>query len=146
MKLKLILAGACFALCCLFVPAASVSAEELTEQTGHITDPEFAGMVEESMGSIIETMSTAYTINWTIKKKSRKYTGYFKKLNGSYIDLGVELSKTGRAGILDIDGNVRYLEGKSIYHSFAITEDDYYAVFIQNTSSSSMTASGYFVK
>lgn len=146
MKLKLLLAGACFALCCLFIPAATVSAEEMVEKTGHILEPEFAGLVEISMGSIIETRSTAYTIDWTVKKNVRKTTGYFKKSADTSINLGVDLSKSGKAGILDINGNVRYVEGKSIYYSFAITKSNYYAVFVQNPNSSSITASGYYVK
>ncbi len=146
MKGKLFLAGVCFVLCGLFGPGFQSNAEELVEHTAHITDPEFEGILQEMVGSIIETRSTAYTIDWKVPSGRTYTTAYFEKKKGTSIGLGVELSRTGMAGIMDMDGNVRYVSGKSIYHTFDISKSYYYCVIVPNKTTTTITAKGYFVK
>lgn len=146
MKGKLFIASVCLVLCGLLTPAFQSSAEELVEQTGHITDPEFGGVIEEMMGSIIETRSTAYTIDWSVPGGRNYTTAFFEKKKDTSIGIGIELSKSGKAGIMDMDGNVRYVSGKSLYHTFDITKSYYYCVIVINPNDSKITAKGYFRK
>lgn len=146
MNKKLLFLGLCVVLCGLLVPAEKASAQELVEHTGHITDPEFAGVLEEMVSNLYETMSTAYTVDWSVSKNKRCTTGYFKKESGSCVNIGIHLSGYGWAGIIDMDGKARYVDGTELYHSFDITKTYYYSVFVQNKSSSKITAKGYFVR
>ena len=146
MKGKLFFAGVCFVLCGLFASEFQSEAEELVEQTAHITDPEFEGVLEEMVGSIIETRSTAYVIDWSVPAGRIYTTAYFEKKKGTSIGIGIELSKTGKEGIMDMDGNVRYVSGKSLYHTFDITKSYYYCIIVPNQSTSTITAKGYYRK
>lgn len=147
MKRKLLFLSLYMILCGLLVPTTKVSAQELIEHTGHITDPEFSGVLEEMVSNLYETMSTMYTLNWSIPKNERYTTGYFKKQANTSVGIGVDLSGYGWVGIIDMDGNARYVAGTTnIAHSFAITKTYYYSVFIQNKSSGKITASGYYIK
>ena len=149
MKRKLLFATICAMLCFLGVPAISASAdepEELEEHTAYLTDDEFKYVIEESMEEVYSIMSEKYSMSWTIKKNRRKTTAFFVKYADSTISIGVELSMSGKAGIIGTDGVVRYVEGTSLYKSFAITKSQTYAVFIQNDHNTSMTSSGYYYR
>lgn len=146
MKGKMLLAGICLVLCGLLVPHQTASAEELEEHTAYLTDDEFRYVIEESMEDIYNIMSDSYSMSWTIKKNRRRTTAFFVKYANSTISIGVELSMSGKAGIIGNDGIIRYVEGTSLYKSFAITTSQTYAVFIQNDHSTSMTSSGYYYR
>lgn len=147
MKKKLLFWGICFILCGMLIPSAKVSAQELEEHTAHITDPELSGLLEEMVGSLYETMSTAYTINWTVKKGKYGTTAYFKKTAGSSVGISIDLSGYGYAGVMDMDGNARYVAGtKGLVHNFAISKTYYYCFFVKNQSTGSITAKGHYIK
>ena len=139
MKKGLFLATMCFLLCGLWIPTASVSAK------GQEESEEFDNIVQESVKNLV-IASTRTNINWTVKKNSRNTTLYFVMDSGSAIGIGMNLSKTGWAGIMGIDGSVRYVEGTSITHTFNITKKQSYLVFVQNNSNSSLTATGFYIK
>lgn len=147
MKRKLLFLGLCFILCGMLTPATKVSAQELEEHTAHITDPEFAGLLEEMVGNLYQTMSTAYSVNWTVKKNQYSTTGYFKKTAGSSVGIGIDLSGYGWAGIIDMDGNARYVSGtKGLVHNFAISKTYYYCFFVRNQTTGSITAKGHYIR
>lgn len=149
MKRKLLLASICLVLCGLWGPNMSVLAEEteeLEEKTAYLTDTEFKYIIEESVEDLYNIMSSSYSMNWTIKKKTRKVTSFFTKYSGSTISIGVELSNTGKAGIIGADGVMRYVEGTSLYKSFSISQTQLYLVFVQNDNNSSITSTGYYYK
>ena len=147
MKRKLLFLGFCMILCGLLVPTTKVSAQELEEYTGHITDPEFSGVLEEMVSNLYQTMSTAYTVDWSIPKNQKFTTGYFKMTEGTSLGTTVKLSGYGWVGIIDMDGNARYVAGSgNIGHSFAISKTYYYSYFIYNKSGAKITAKGHYTR
>lgn len=146
MKLKLLLTSICFLLMGVLAPSVSSSAEELQEYTVQLSDEEFQKVIEESASELFNTRFTAYQMNWTIKKNTRRTTSMFYKPSGSSIDIGVDLSIWGKAGIIGFDGVARYVQGCEIYKTFAINTSQYYCVYIQNDNTVNMTSSGYYYK
>lgn len=147
MKKKLLFLGLCFVLCGMLAPTVKVSAQELEEYTGHITDPEFEEVLQEMVGNLYETMSTAYKVDWTVSKNSMGTTAYFKKSSGTSIAITLDLSGYGWAGIIDMDGKTRYVAGTTnLDHNFSITKTYYYSVFVLNKSGAKITAKGYYIK
>lgn len=147
MKKKLLFLGFCMILCGLLVPTTKVSAQELVEYTGHITDPEFSGVLEHMVSNLYETMATAYTINWSVPKNERYTTAYFKMQSGSVVNMGLNLSGYAWVGIIDMDGKARYVAGSGyIGHTFAISKTYYYSFFVQNKSNGKITAKGHYSK
>lgn len=147
MKGKLLFLGFCMVLCGLLVPTTKVSAEELVEHTGHITDPEFSGVLDEMVSNLYQTMSTAYTIDWSIPKNKRYTTAYFKMQDGTSVGVTMKLSGYAWTGIVDMDGNARYVAGSgNIGHSFAISKTHYYSFFVYNKSGAAITAKGHYTK
>lgn len=146
MKMKLLIAGICIALCGVLVPFAEVSAEESEIKTAHITDEEFKDILEEQISNLVSARSTSYSLDWKVPAKTRYVTGYFEKSKGSSIQIAVTLSKSARAGIINFDGTITYAEGTSITKSFKINKTGSYCVFIQNTNSTAITSKGYYAK
>lgn len=146
MKTKVIITSICFLLLGLCIPKVTVSAEELQEYTEYLTEDEFRGIIEEAASQIFNNRSTVYNINWTIKKNTRRTTSMFYMSSGSVINVGVDLSITGKAGIIGADAVARYVQGTSLYKSFDISKSQVYCVYIQNDNSVNMTASGCYIK
>ena len=147
MKGKLLFLGFCMIFCGLLVPSTKVSAEELVEYTGHITDPEFSGVLEEMIDNLYQTMATSYTIDWSIPKNERYTTAYFKKEEGTSVGVVMNLSGYGWVGIIDMDGKARYVAGTTrLAHSFKITKTNYYSFFVYNKSGAKITAKGNYTK
>lgn len=146
MKKNMMFLGLCLVLFGILAPVAKVSAQELEEHTGHISDPEFSGILEQMVGNLYETMATKYTINWSVPKGRIYTSSYFKQQSGDSVAIGMELSGYGYSGIIDMDGNVRYVSGTSLYHSFSITKLQYYSFFVQNKTTSKITAKGFYTK
>ncbi len=138
MKVKLLIAGICMVLCGMLVPFAEVSAEESEIKTAQLTDEEFRDILEVQISSLVSTRATSYSLDWKVPAKTRYVTGYFEKSKDSTVQIVVNLSKSGRAGILRFNGTAYYSEGKSISTSFKIPATDSYCVFIQNTNSESI--------
>lgn len=146
MKFKLLLTSICFLLMGVLAPSVSSSAEELQEYTVQLSDEEFHKVIEESASEIFNTRYNSYAMNWTIKKNTRRTTSMFYMSSGTSIEIGVELSIWGKAGIIGFDGVARYVQGCSIYKSFDINTSQYYCVYIQNDNTVNMTSSGYYFK
>ncbi len=119
-------------------------AQGMKEYTAHISDPAFAGIIEESMGNIIEDRANSRSLNVTVASARRYTTIYFNVSKGSSIQISATLSKSGNVGIIDIDGYIRYVTGTRINHSFAISQTNAYCVFVQNLNSVSITATGSY--
>ena len=146
MKKNLLFLSLCILLCGIVIPNVKASAEEMVEHTAHITDPEFAGVLQEMVSSTFMTMSTKYTINWSVRAKAITGSGYFWKDPGSEVAIGIKLSGYGYGGIMDLDGTIRYVDGTSLAHVFKISKGDCYCVIVQNKTDSKITAKGYFAK
>lgn len=146
MKTKLLLAAICVTLCGMIMPGASASAQELEEQTAYITDAGFGDVTEQMISTGITPYTTRVPLNWTVPKKTMYTTNYFKKSKGSSITVDLTLSASAKVGIMRTDGLITYVTGKSVYHTFKIDEDSYYAVIVQNDNDSSITASGNYYK
>ncbi len=119
-------------------------AQGMKECSAHISDPEFVGIIEESMGNIVEDRANSRTLNVTVAAARRQTTAYFSVSSGSSIQINATLSKSGNVGIIDADGYVRYVTGTRINHSFSISKSNAYCVFVQNLNSVSITATGSY--
>ncbi|MCM1157906.1 MAG: hypothetical protein NC300_06715 [Bacteroidales bacterium] len=146
MKMKLLLAAICVTLCGVIMPGASASAQELEEQTAYVTDAGFRDVEKQTISTGITPYTTRVPINWTVPKKTMYTTNYFKKSKGSSITVSLTLSASAKVGVLRTDGKLVYVTGKSVYHTFELEEDSYYAVVVQNDNDSSITASGNYYK
>lgn len=144
MKKVYLLMAFCLMLTGVFLMDAKVEAQEMQEYTAHISDPEFQGIIEESMSNIINERATLKTINWKVPAGRRYTTAYIGVSAGKYISINIQLSKSAKAGIIDADGYVRYVTGSLIQHSFAINTTNSYCVFVQNTNDEKITASGSY--
>lgn len=142
-KVKMMLCF-CAMLLGLGVFGLQANAQGMKECTAHISDPEFSGIIEESMGNIVENRANSRTFNMTVASARRHTTTYFSVSSGGYIQIRATLSKSGNVGIIDADGYVRYVTGTSINHSFAISQSNAYCVFVQNLNSVSITATGSY--
>ncbi len=146
MKRNVLFFGLCILLCGVLAPNVKASAEEMVEHTAHITDPEFAGVLQEMVSNTFMTMSTRYTINWSIRAKAMVGSSYFWQDPGDEIAIGIKLSGYGYGGIMDLDGNIRYVDGTSLAYAFKIYEADCYCVIVDNKTDSKITAKGYFAR
>lgn len=146
MKRNLLFLGLCILLCGIVIPDVKASAEEMVEHTAHITDPEFAGVLQEMVSNTFMTMSTKYTINWSVRAKAIVGSSYFWQNPGDVIAIGIKLSGYGYGGIMDLDGTIRYVDGTSLGHAFKIHEGNSYCVIVQNKTDSKITAKGYFAR
>lgn len=144
MKNRLLFLGLCMVLCGVIAPNVKASAQEMEEHTAHITDPEFAGALQEMVENTYTTMSTMYNIDWKVSANSIKITDYFKRKVGSQVAVGMKLSGNGYVGIMSMDGVIRYVEGTTVSHAFKITEYNYYCFIVQNKTKSKITAKGHY--
>lgn len=119
-------------------------AQELQEYTAHISDPEFQAIVEESMGEIINTRASSRSFSTKVIAGARYTSAYFQVSSGKYITVIATLSLSGKVGIINSTGTIRYVQGTNINHAFKINTTDYYCVFIQNLNSTAITAAGSY--
>ena len=146
MKKSLLFFGLCILLCGVLAPNVEASAEEMVEHTANITDPEFAGVLQEMVSNTFMTMSTKYTIDWSVRAKAIKGSGYFSLDSGDEVAIGIKLSGYGYAGIMDFDGHIRYVDGTSLAHVFKIYKKNCYCVIVQNKTDSKITAKGHYAR
>lgn len=146
MKAKLLLAGICMMLCGIVMPSVTVSAQEMEERTGYITDEEFRGILEEEISNLISARASAYPVNWEVPGKTRYATPYFYQEEGSKVIVNVELSKSCMVGLLGFSGVVRYVEGETVSHTFKDIEKGYYKFFVHNKNKGSVTVKGYYYR
>ncbi len=124
--------------------STEVCAQELQEYTAHISDPEFRAIVEASMGEIISTRASSRSFDTKVVAGARYTSAYFQVSSGKHISVAATLSLSGRVGIINSTGTVRYVQGTNINHVFNINTTDYYCVFIQNLNSTAITAKGSY--
>lgn len=90
------------------------------------------GIVEE-IGEIDNVSRSSKSFDWSVKSGVRKISTEFSAKKGNNITLMVELTpdnKTVRAGIIEPDGNKRYIEGKgSLYRKFTLSKTGKYKVW-----------------
>lgn len=89
-------------------------------------------------------------INWGIASGSSVRTSYFYKGKGSTITIMVSVtptSNTVKAGIIEPDGNRRYVNssGGLVSYTFTVNKSGDHAVYIQNAGSSKVTVTGVYV-
>jgi len=116
----------------------------LTEYTGSID------MLDDSIEIIQATESplsrSMAIINWTVKANQLYQSSSFTKSSGS-ISVAVEVSKSARVGIIEPSGSFRYVSANGyITHSFPVYQSGLHYVYVQNVSSSDLTAQGTYNK
>ena len=100
-------------------------------------------------GDVIQYARAGYSsFDWTIKPKTIVQSSATYKENGGsiYVSVKVTPSDTSiRVGIKKNDGMKRYVTGDSrIEHTFEITQDGNYKVFVENTSGTTVYVNGIY--
>lgn len=146
MKVKLLFAAICMMLCGIVVPCTLVSAQEMEEKTGYITDEEFRVILEEEISNLVTARMSAYPIDWEVPGETRYATPYFHQEEGSKFAVNAELSKSCMVGLIGLSGVVRYVEGKTVSHTFKNIEKGYYKFFVHNKNTGKVTVKGYYYR
>lgn len=144
MKAKWLILGLLVLFCGGVMPKDQVYAQEMQEYTAHLSEAELQELIQESMGNIVNARLTAKAIDWKVPANMTYTTSYMPVSAGNYITMSFKLSKSGRAGIIDVFGNMRYVTGTSIKHGFKINLESSYCVFVKNTNSTKITAVGSY--
>jgi beta-lactamase regulating signal transducer with metallopeptidase domain len=114
--------------------------EDVIEHTG-TADELFEGLIIEETP---DARSTA--INWTIKKRVVKKTAYFSRKSGDTIRVAGVIDPdnvTIQVGIIEPDDHLRYIDAKgSFAHTFNLTKNGSYKVYIENLNSVTVTVNG----
>lgn len=100
-------------------------------------------------GDVIQYARAGYSsFDWTIKPKTIVQSSATYKENGGsiYVSVKVTPSDTSiRVGIKKNDGMKRYVTGNSrIEHTFEITQEGNYKVFVENTSGTTVYVNGIY--
>lgn len=100
-------------------------------------------------GDVLHYARAGYsTFNWNVDAKTLVQSSGTYKSAGESITVVVKISPsntTVRVGVKKNDGMKRYVTGKSyIEHTFDITQDGNYKVFVENTSGETVSVSGYY--
>lgn len=125
--------------------------QELEEYEESVEDA-FAGMtvVEMTDAYNFSRASNVSAIDWTIKSGYVAKSKTFTKKKGSTIDITVMVDpsdKEVRVGIIKPNKDTRSVIGKgSISHSFEVTEDGTYQVYVSNKSGSKVSVVGGYRK
>lgn len=113
----------------------------------HEIEPEEKVMDAEN-GNEVKALSTD-TISATVKKNSSWYTGGFKATSNQSITIVVGCEPSAvklKAGIQEPDGTKRYINfSGSVNHTFKLDQTGTYKVFIQNDTSTNVTATGSYI-
>lgn len=92
------------------------------------------------------TLSDTISINISAKPGDTYSTVDFYKHSGETVRITLALNPDNanmKAGLYTPNGSVYVLDSGSIDHTFDITEDGYYAVFIENVSTENVDVSGF---
>lgn len=102
-------------------------------------------IVEE--GEVNEKARSSTSFTWTIKgNMARRSSGYKAKSGGTIsVSVTTSPSKSIRAGIIEPDGTMRYVNGEGgAYHSFSLDQTGTYYTYVQNMTSSEIAAAGSY--
>lgn len=118
--------------------------EELVEYE-EVWNPIGKNVIEEQKGNVTRTVAT---INWKISKNTIYQTSGISLKNGNKITVSVGTDpsdKTVKMGIVTPDSKMRYVlvTGNGL-HTFDITMDGTYRVFVQNDNSVTVEVAGYY--
>lgn len=136
---------------CFFGIGNKVSAAENSnadlEYSSVILEDGFTEEWTEDTG--ISPFAVKTGVNWTVKPKTLKKSGGFKKKAGSTIEIEISVKPEKKVLIGIIRGNTQKIYQSTtmgVYKTFKIKETDTYHVFVQNCSSGSIQAIGYYRK
>ena len=119
---------------------------ENEEMTGYATDSK----VVTIMGDTEQLTREVTGLDWTVGSGVKLCSAYFSCEQGDEVTVTFNIDPEDvyvRVGIERADGYMRYVYNKdSIYHRFAITEPGIWRVFVENTSSVTVTAEGSIVR
>lgn len=149
MKLKKRLCIAVIVFCFLgmgesLVSAAEDSNEDL-EYTPVILEKGF--MIELAEETGITPFAVRTVVNWKVNPKTLKSSSGFKKTAGSTIEIKVNVKPQKKVwiGIMSANtGKIYQSTTTGVYKTFKIKKTDTYHVFVQNFSSGSIQAIGYY--
>lgn len=106
---------------------------------------ETEGIVEE-IGEINEVTRSTKNFDWSVASGVRKGNSEFSAKSGGSILLLAAVSpanKTVRIGIIEPNGNRRYVSGKgSLSKKFSLTKTGVYKVYVENNSGTKVSAEG----
>lgn len=129
----------------IMVPKAEVSAtENNTVYTEYITGEELKELQDYMVSNTVNGMRAAYAINWTVPASTRYKTGSFSMNANNAISISLRLSASAQVGILGFNGEKKSVTNKVVNQSFYTGATQTYCVFVQNNSSSSITATGTY--
>ena len=91
----------------------------------------------------------AVAFNWTIGRNSAKKSDDFQDSTGNHITVTVDAdsSVSYRAGIIEPDGTLRYVNSNNGYasHQFELDQTGTYSVYVQNMTSGTITVKGSYI-
>lgn len=108
------------------------------------TDPDIT--IEE--GEVDAIGKSLNSISWEVKGKTLKKTSSMKLSAGTTITVSVTMDPSDinvKAGIIDEEGNKQYVTGKkNIIKEFSVKKNGNYSVFVENQTSTTVTALGSY--
>ncbi|MCM1496532.1 MAG: M56 family metallopeptidase [Bacteroides sp.] len=127
-----------------YTPVEELPSYTAEEEVGTLAD--FEGMEVIQEDDTVQPRSGI--INWTVENKVVKQTAQFDKNAGDTIYVSVIVTptdKTVRVGILEPDGQLRYVTGSgSIVHSFTVSKEGKHRVYVYNNSGTTVTVTGAY--
>lgn len=93
--------------------------------------------------SVWDPIKTSVWKQWTLPPKYQIHYGLFNVKKGGKIIINTCSNAVVDFGIIDMDGNWRYIQGSSLTYTFSISESGSYRVFVKNQSQA--IASGFCV-
>ena len=100
-------------------------------------------------GEVVEERSGSATFEWTVNPNVKMCASYIRCYEGDEITVVVDVEPSDvyiRVGIERADGYKRYVYSKGrIIHTFSITEDGIWRVYVENTSSTAVDVHGSYV-
>ncbi|MDD6071363.1 MAG: M56 family metallopeptidase, partial [Clostridiales bacterium] len=108
----------------------------------------FADGVNVEVGEVNRTRSVI-GFEWTIGRNSAKKSDDFQDSTGNHITVTVDAdsSVSYRAGIIEPDGTLRYVNSNNGYasHQFELDQTGTYSVYVQNMTSGTITVKGSYI-
>lgn len=134
--------------------------EETSERNSEKLDTlieyeEFPGLNKESNvitveGEILQENRSVSTFDWTVNSGVKMCGSYFRCNEGDAVTIAVNVDPDNayiRVGIERADGYIRYVYSKDrISHTFSITEEGIWRLYVENTSAVSVTVEGSYIR
>lgn len=145
MKLKFLLFSLCM-LCvgiiALKMDVSAMGSDVICKE--YITGEELQELQDYMVSNTVNGMRAAYAINWTVPANTRYKTGSFSMSANKAISINLRLSASAQVGIIGFNGEKQSVTNTIVNRSFYTGATQTYCVFVQNNSSSSITASGTY--